>query len=343
MNKVTIIVPIYNVEEYVAACFDSLLKQTFQDFVVMAVNDGSPKNEQQIIDDYARRYPEKIIPVIKENGGYGSVLELAISRLETEYFLVCDPDDTLAPDALETLITLAEQSHADLTVGAKYFVYSDGSDQDYDPAYNTRFATLVSGQAYQQGTPEFEKLFFIDPSPHAKLYRRTLAKDIRFPHKIGYTDNLLFYISLLNAETVAYTDHGCAYYLVDRAGNTMTDIKPKVIDAHVQVFRTILNQASKLKKVPDIFYYRIFESYKFTLYQIRRVEGSAQDKLEKLDSLYALVKDLQPHADAILRYYQKFTANGWVEKIRDRLILKGPFSAQVYHQLAKKLTQSSGQ
>ena len=75
MSKVTIIVPIYNVEEYVAKCLDSLLRQTYSDYVIYAVNDGSPKNEQPIIDRYAAAYPEKVVAIRKENGGYGSVLE----------------------------------------------------------------------------------------------------------------------------------------------------------------------------------------------------------------------------------------------------------------------------
>ena len=61
MSKVTIIVPIYNVEEYVAKCLDSLLRQTYSDYVIYAVNDGSPKNEQPIIDRYAAAYPEKVV------------------------------------------------------------------------------------------------------------------------------------------------------------------------------------------------------------------------------------------------------------------------------------------
>ena len=104
MSKVTIIVPIYNVEEYVAKCLDSLLRQTYSDYVIYAVNDGSPKNEQPIIDRYAAAYPEKVVAIRKENGGYGSVLEMAIARLDSEYFLVCDPDDYLADDALETFL-----------------------------------------------------------------------------------------------------------------------------------------------------------------------------------------------------------------------------------------------
>ena len=114
MSKVTIIVPIYNVEEYVAKCLDSLLRQTYSDYVIYAVNDGSPKNEQPIIDRYAAAYPEKVVAIRKENGGSGSVLEMAIARLDSEYFLVCDPDDYLADDALETLVGLFRQRRTEV-------------------------------------------------------------------------------------------------------------------------------------------------------------------------------------------------------------------------------------
>ena len=65
MKEVTIIVPIYKVEKYLRACFDSLLKQTSDSFVVLAVNDGSPDNSQAIIDEYTEKYPKLIIAICR--------------------------------------------------------------------------------------------------------------------------------------------------------------------------------------------------------------------------------------------------------------------------------------
>lgn len=339
MSKVTIIVPIYNVEEYVAKCLDSLLRQTYSDYVIYAVNDGSPKNEQPIINRYAAAYPEKVVAIRKENGGYGSVLEMAIARLDSEYFLVCDPDDYLADDALETLVGLADANQADLVIGAKNFIYSDSDEQKYDPAYNTKFATLQPGQGYVKGTPEFENLLFVDPSPHAKLYRRSLAANIQFPHKIGYTDNLLFYISLLNAEKVVYTDKALAYYLIDRAGNTMTDLKPQVIDAHAQVFSTILDQAERCSEVPALFYYRIFEAYKFSFYQLRRIKGTPAEKLEHAEVLYRLVEKLMPHRAAILEGMTRFGYTGSRERMKDKLVLTAGVSHPIYRRWVKSFVK----
>ena len=65
MKEVTIIVPIYNVEKYLRACFESLLRQTSREFTVLAVNDGSPDNSQKIIDEYAVKYPDLIKGITK--------------------------------------------------------------------------------------------------------------------------------------------------------------------------------------------------------------------------------------------------------------------------------------
>ncbi|SJZ59065.1 glycosyltransferase family 2 protein [Anaerorhabdus furcosa] len=339
MNKVTVIVPIYNVEQYVRTCFDSLLKQTFEDFVVYAVNDGSPANEQSIIDEYVAKYPNKFVGIQKENGGYGSVLEMAISKCETPYFIICDPDDYLADDALEHLVDLAELSEADITIGAKYFIYSDGTDKDYDAAYNTAFTKLKVNTVYNSGTNEYNDLFYIDPSPHSKLYKKEVAKKIKFLHKVGYTDNLLFYISLLTASKVIYTDKACAYYLVDRAGNTMTDIRPKALDAHIEVFKTIVDQAQSLNPC-DMFYYRMFESYKFILYQTPRMMGTKTEYKEKLDHLYEFVEKLIPHRSQIQPIYKKNAKGGFLEKYRDMQLLKSSSSKKTYAIIEEKMIQN---
>ena len=102
MSKVTIVVPIYNVEKYVAKCLDSLIKQTFKDIEIWAISDGSPDNSVNIVKRYAAK-DDRVKCIEKENGGYGSVLEYAIKNIKTDYFLICDPDDWISDEAIETL------------------------------------------------------------------------------------------------------------------------------------------------------------------------------------------------------------------------------------------------
>ena len=86
MSKVSIIVPIYNVEKYVSKCLDSLLRQSFSDIEVIAVSDGSPDNSKDIVLDYCGK-DSRVKFVEKENGGYGSVLEKAIEHINSDYFI----------------------------------------------------------------------------------------------------------------------------------------------------------------------------------------------------------------------------------------------------------------
>ncbi len=339
MAEVTVIVPIYNVEKYLRACFESLLKQDPADAVVLAVNDGSPDGSQAIIDEYTEKYPGRITSLVKENGGYGSVLELAVHTIGTPYFLVCDPDDTIAEDAVKVLLDLAEKTGADITVGAKNFVY-DGTDRkDYDAAYNTAFVTLKPETVYRAGTEEFSDLLFIDPSPHAKLYRTECAKDIRFLSKVGYTDNMLFYLSLLKAEKVVYTDRALADYLVDRPGNTMTDVSPKALRGQISVFNAIAEQAEECSGVPGLFWYRMFESFKYMLYQSRRVKGTAEEKRAVLDELYTFVEKLMPHAADIRIYYRQYAKTRFLERKRDMDLLTEKTSRDAYRKICQKMLE----
>lgn len=149
----------------------------------------------------------------------------------------------------------------------------------------------------------------------------------------------MFYISLLNAKNVVYTDKALAYYLIDRAGNTMTDLKPQVIDAHAQVFSTILDQAKSCPEVPDLFYYRIFEAYKFSFYQLRRIKGTPEEKQAHAEVLYGLVEKLMPHRSAILQGMDRFGYTGNRERLKDKLVLTSLLSHPVYRRWVKSFVK----
>ncbi len=339
MAKATIIVPIYNVEKYLRKCFDSLLNQTSDDFIVYAVNDGSPDHCDEIIKEYCRNYPEKIRGIRKENGGYGSVLQVAIKETRTPYFLVCDPDDTLEPEAMETLLSLAAVGDADITIGAKMVTYEDSTIKEYDCSYNRDFVQLKSNTVYNADQENFNDLFFVNPSPHAKLYRTSLARDIVFPEHVGYTDNMLFYLSLLNAQKVIYTEKPLANYLINRKGNSMTDVSFSAMNGQIRVFKSILNEAERASHHPDIFYYRMFESFKFMLYQMNRLRCTEDQYDETLDYLQTYLKKLTPYEAKIRPFYDRFSKTKIIEKLRDYALMNERHSEHAYAGLKKRMME----
>lgn len=325
MKQITVIVPIYNVEKYLKKCIVSLIKQTFKDFDVLLVNDGSPANEQVIIDEYVSKYPNLFKCIKKENGGYGSVLELAINSIGTPYFLVCDPDDTLTDNALEILYKLISDNDCDIAIGCKNYVYDNSDEATYHQVYNKDYVTFKDIEVADKESKEIEKFYFLDPSPHAKLYKTKNAKGCLFPKKIGYTDNLLYYYNLSKANRVVYTSKALSNYLIDRPGNSMSLVNEKFITSQIEVFNSILKQATNNPMLD----YRMFESFMWLFYEIKRVDCSKEKKLELALSLTNSFKELSKYSRDVLNKYKEYSKAHFMERIRDKKIIRNENNAYI--------------
>lgn len=254
MSKVSIIVPIYKVEPYVEKCIKSLMNQTFQEIEIWAISDGSPDKSIEIVKEFAKN-DTRIKCIEKENGGYGSVLEYAIERIQTKYFLICDSDDWLEKDAIEKLYHCAEETEVDLVVGETYMAYSDGSRESVH-AYSKVYP-LKPNKVYDK----LEAFGFISVTPHAKLYKTTLAKEIKFPHFVSYTDTVLYLIYLTNVKKAMYLDIPLSNYFFDRPGNTMSEIKTfsqRAFNAQMVVYKSVLEQLNEESNLYSLICYRLY-------------------------------------------------------------------------------------
>ena len=294
MAKVSIIVPIYNVEKYLPKCLDSLINQTLKDIEILAISDGSPDNSVDIIEEYSKK-DKRVKCIEKENGGYGSVLEYAIKNITSEYFLICDPDDWLKNDAIEVLYNKALKNKLDIIIGSKYLVYNDNDEEVYD---NSKFDNchVIPNKIYYK-TDEF---YFLQPSPHSKLYRTKICKKIKFPKKVSFTDYLLYLLALSNSEKVMYLEDALSYYLVDRPGNSMTDTKPKVFDNHKKVLLSVLEQVKA--NYNETIYARIFFQFRNVLIFLNTTASLETKKIYAIDYLEILEK-LIPYKKQILKHY----------------------------------------
>lgn len=113
MKKVTLIVPVYNSEEYIGKCLESILKQTYQDFEIMVVNDGSKDNSQKVINYYKENFPDKIISIEQENKGVSKTRNESIRKAKSKYIMFIDNDDYLDKDYIETFVKTAEEGDYD--------------------------------------------------------------------------------------------------------------------------------------------------------------------------------------------------------------------------------------
>lgn len=335
MAKVSIIVPIYNVEKYVAKCLDSLLKQTFKDIEIWAVIDGSPDNSVNIVKEFTKK-DKRIKCIEKENGGYGSVLEYAINNINTDYFLICDPDDWISDNAVELLYNAAKKDDLDLVMANYYEVYDndDIKHKSSISAYPNVF-TPEFGKVYNKQNG-LDKFLFLKESPHAKLYRTSIARNFTFPRKVSYTDSLLFILFVVQCNKAMCLDDGLAYYLIEREGNTMTDVNPKIADYYYTVFTSTVDQYEKGKNRNEYFYYRMFLKFLRINVYLAKI-GDKKVYNEKRKTIYKLLKICLKHRREIkkcLKYENKR------KRLAYKLYLIPAFSKYVYIYFSNKIYKS---
>ena len=103
MIKVSVIVPVYNVEAYLETCLEALVKQSLKEMEIIVVNDGTQDDSQKIIDRYAKQYPDRIKAYQKENGGLSSARNYGIERAQGAYLAFADSDDTVSETMYATM------------------------------------------------------------------------------------------------------------------------------------------------------------------------------------------------------------------------------------------------
>ena len=174
MEKVSIIIPVYNVEKYLEKCLDSVVNQTFENIEILVVNDGTKDNSQNIIDEYKKKYPQKIKSFIKENGGLSDARNYGIKNATGEYITFIDSDDYIDKEMIEKLYSKIKECNADISVCECYFKYETKQKRvEINIENNDTIENLIT------------KLF---PTAWGKLYKREIFTDIEFKKGIWFED-----------------------------------------------------------------------------------------------------------------------------------------------------------
>lgn len=183
MIKVSLIIPIYNSQDYVARCLDSLLKQTLEDIEIVCVNDGSTDKSLEILEEYSKKYP-KIKVYSKENGGCGSARNMGIDNAKGEYIEFVDSDDILEQDAVEKMYNQAKKYNSDLVVCGMHRIDEQNGKLLTTDMMNVKLENI---NVEKDG---LDNLLFINPGPCNKLHKKSIFKVARFP-KIPVVDDLM--------------------------------------------------------------------------------------------------------------------------------------------------------
>ena len=128
-EKITVIVPVYNVENYLNKCLDSLINQTYKNLEIIVINDGSTDNSGIICQEYAQK-DNRIIYVEKENGGQSEARNMGLDRMTGSYVTFVDSDDWVESDYVETLYQKITEYQTDIAVG-NYCKFNESDSNFY--------------------------------------------------------------------------------------------------------------------------------------------------------------------------------------------------------------------
>lgn len=196
--KVSVIIPVYNVEEYLRETLDSVLAGTLQDFELLLVDDGSTDGTPEICRQYAER-DERIQVFTKENGGVGSARNYGLDRARGEYIAFIDGDDLVRPDYLEKLVRFADGENLDWAVCGCHRIYplESGKKRQRDEMFVFYDTVVYRGETARSTAKRaiFSGPTGIDiPSNCMGLFRRSMIEEsgIRIPEDIAYGEDRIF-------------------------------------------------------------------------------------------------------------------------------------------------------
>ena len=223
MTKVSVVVPVYNLEFYIERCLESLAKQTCQDIEVLVVNDGGSDDSQLIIDEYVQQYPHIFKSFIKPNGGHGSACNFGINRAIGEYLIIVDGDDFLDHDTIEYMYNKAEETGADLLIGNLLYCY-DGHTEPFKP--------LPIDSERELTNSDRDLLYRNWATPCGRIYHRSIFddKDVRLREGIIFADANFAPKSYLVAKKIYYVNKELYNYDISRPTQSLKQTDKRILN-----------------------------------------------------------------------------------------------------------------
>ena len=258
MTKLSIVIPVYNVENYIAQCLESILNQSFKDLEIICVNDGSTDNSLSVLQDYKAKYG-RIIIIDKKNEGSGIARNAGLSIAKGEYVYYVDGDDWIEDNALEKIIVKADKLNTDILIfGGLSYYEGKGKNGGYsaDKLPKEYFNKVFSSK-------DIKKDIFKFPSTAwTKLYRRDflIKNNIKFQDIKAGQDQLPFFHSMIKAERIALLPENIYCYRKNRKG-AVTSVKKKKSFSPIYVFygvEEMLKSENLLDEYKNVFVNKYF-------------------------------------------------------------------------------------
>lgn len=234
--KISIIIPAYNLEQYIRKCLFSIINQTYENLEIIVIDDGSKDNTSQIIDELALQ-DSRIIPIHQDNKGVFIARLLGIEHSTGDWIGFVDGDDEIEANMYELLLTNAIDNNVDISHCGYQMIYPDRIDY----FYNTKQRKY---QNNHEGLKDLLLGVFIEPGLCNKLFKRELfamiLKNDIFQNKIAYNEDLLMNYYLFKNARASYFEDVCPYhYILRKNSATKSDITEAKLSDPLRVIKII--------------------------------------------------------------------------------------------------------
>ncbi|WP_448912746.1 glycosyltransferase family 2 protein [Gemella sp.] len=258
---ISVIIPVYNAEKYLEQCLNSIKNQTYKNFEVIIVNDGSKDNTEVICkrfseDDSRFRY------FSKENGGVSSARNFGLDNANGHYITFIDGDDWVEHNHLEILIKSITENNSDIAI-CSYKEFDNNIDTYYTIVYTKQEKNLLNFEKMNRDDflTIFPKLMSINVcfnNAVAKLFRKELVNNLRFDTSIKYGEDLDFYFSLyLNVESISYVDELTYVYRI-HGDSTTSNFNQEYAEQELSIFKKMFKKIQEIG-LPTIHYFNKFQ------------------------------------------------------------------------------------
>ncbi len=285
-TKVSVIIPAYNTEKYIAQCLETLLNQTLQDMEIIVVDDGSSDQTFAMLREFESKYPERIRVFHKQNGGQGSARNLALQYAKGEYLGFVDSDDWVDAEMYEKMYQKAKDDDADIVICDMVDHFSDH-------------------EIYHHAS-KFDDKFTVTPSACNKIFRASFANDVQFPEGIWYEDFEYTTKQLMKTDKISVIHKGyyhchCREVSTMRNNNSEKNKNMLTVLAHLESF---VNERGWQEKYAEVIEYLYIEHVLITT--INRVSSqTGPDRKRVIGDLRKEVCKKYPHfyKDKVFRVF----------------------------------------
>ena len=277
MDKVSIIVPVYNVEKYLGHAIESALEQTYKNLQIILVDDGSTDNSGNICDEYKQK-DRRIEVIHKENGGLSDARNKGLDIANGKYIMFLDSDDFFEPNAVKTMYKEIKEKNADFVIG-NYI----NTDPDGEKWQNSIFDEKIYNN-FKLSITDYEKSFFVmNSAVWNKIFKKEFIDklNLRFIKGLPAEDAIFTTYCFVNTDKVYYTKEVIYNYRQNyKAGTISTNCTKKYFEGINSAYKHIYNN---FMESGNIGFYRYFYAKNVSYILCKLIDSSLIEDKEKID------------------------------------------------------------